>query len=137
MEELQRQFVALEATVRAGFTAEAQRSADFRREMATRHDENRERLERIEEKQDKTNGNVARHDAEIRNLADQQRGLWKQCRELGDKISRFLSGRQIEPSRGSHSVSREDLRTLLAVMIGTATITAAVVLWVLKMAGKL
>lgn len=59
--------------MRSGFASEARRHDDFRYEMRQRHDENSERLERIEEKQDKTNGNVTRHDAEIQGLSS----LWR------------------------------------------------------------
>lgn len=68
-----RRVAAMEATMMAGFKNEARRHDDFRAEMSGRHRENSERLERIEEKQDMTNGNVARHDVEIKNLA----GLWR------------------------------------------------------------
>lgn len=51
----------LKATVREGF-------ANILRVSDERHRENRERLVRIEDKQDKTNGNVTRHEEQITTL---------------------------------------------------------------------
>lgn len=73
IDQLISQVAELGATMRAGFASEARRHDDFRYEMRGRHEENAERLERIEVKQDQTNGNVTRHDAEIRGL----NSLWR------------------------------------------------------------
>lgn len=73
IDQLISQVAELSATMRAGFMAELQRHDYFRMEMKQRHEENQERLERIEEKQDKTNGNVTRHEAEIQGLSS----LWR------------------------------------------------------------
>lgn len=140
MDELRQLYAALEATVKAGFASEAKRLDDFRTEMSIRHDENRERLERIEEKQDKTNGNVARHDAEIKNIAENVRSLWQRCNELARRIDRFIRGRQSsddETGDSQHTVSRDDLRWVIGLVVGTATLVASVIFAAMKLAGKL
>ena len=73
IDQLISQVAELGATMTAGFRSEARRHDDFRLEMSRRHDENSERLERIESKQDTTNGNVTRHEAEIKGLSS----LWR------------------------------------------------------------
>ena len=144
MDELRQLYAALEATVKAGFASEAKRLDDFKTDITSNllrmHGENSERLERIEEKQDKTNGNVARHDAEIKNIAENVRSLWQRCNDLAKRIDRFLRGRPTtddESGDGQHSVSRDDLRWVIALVVGTALLVSSAIFGAMKLAGKL
>jgi len=126
---MERELIALKATVEFGFASSNQRIDDFREQhdaridqieqvQTERHAENRRHLERIEEKQDKTNGNVVRHDEQIKTLFRRLIG-----RDGGARPSDF----------DGTSVTIASLKWYLVCAGGGSGLT----LWLLKMIGKL
>lgn len=65
MEQIRIRLEQLAAQMASGFASDLRSITDLRQEHRDRHEENLQRLERIEEKQDRTNGSVIRHEERL------------------------------------------------------------------------
>lgn len=83
---------ALQAEMRAGFSATNRRFDEGRQETRDRHDDNIRRLDRIETEVRATNGRVTRHDEQIRTLFSRLKGAVSKSDYGKREIGIFLAG---------------------------------------------